>query len=56
MAPHVGFGRVLLAFGLVIAVVGLVWMLAPSLPWLSRFPGDPRTERENVRHYFPPVT
>ena len=53
MTDHAGFGWVLLVLGLVIAGVGLVWMLAPSIPWLGRLPGDIRIERENLRSYFP---
>jgi hypothetical protein len=56
MSDHAGFGWVLLVLGLVIAGVGLVWILAPSIPWLGRLPGDIRTERENFRFYFPLVT
>jgi hypothetical protein len=36
--------------------VGLVWILAPSIPWLGRLPGDIRIERENFCFYFPLVT
>jgi hypothetical protein len=46
----------LLVLGLVITGVGLVWILAPSIPWLGRLPGDIRIERENFRFYFPLVT
>ena len=53
---HAGFGWVLLVLGLVIAGVGLVWILAPAIPWLGRLPGDIRIERENFRFYFPLVT
>jgi hypothetical protein len=56
MSDHAGFGWVLLVLGLVIAGVGLVWILAPSIPWLGRLPGDIRIERENFRFYFPLVT
>jgi len=56
MNDHGGFGWVLLGLGLVIAGVGLVWILAPSIPWLGRLPGDIRTERENFRFYFPLAT
>jgi hypothetical protein len=31
-------------------------MLAPSIPWLGRLPGDIRIERDNFRFYFPLVT
>lgn len=45
----------LLVLGLVIAGVGLIWILAPSIPLLGRLPGDIRIERENFRFYFPLV-
>ena len=56
MTDHAGFGWTLLVLGLVIAGFGLVWILAPSLPWLGRLPGDIRIERESFRFYFPLVT
>ncbi len=56
MSDHAGFGWVLLELGLGIAGVGLVWILAPSIPWLGRLPGDIRIEGENYRFYFPLTT
>jgi hypothetical protein len=56
MSDHAGFGWALLILGLVIAWVGLVWIFAPSIPWLGRLPGDIRIEGENCRFYFPLVT
>jgi hypothetical protein len=56
LSDHAGFGWVLLVLGLVIAGVGVVWILAPSIPWLGRLPGDIRIERDNFRFYFPLVT
>jgi hypothetical protein len=38
--------------GLVIAAIGLVWVLAPAVPWLGRLPGDIRIESGNFRFYF----
>jgi len=35
MSDHARFGWILLALGLLIAGVGLVWILAPSIPWLA---------------------
>ena len=46
----------LIALGLLICGIGVVWLLAPSIPWLGRLPGDIRIERENVRFYFPLAT
>jgi hypothetical protein len=56
MSNSSGFGWLLLIVGLLIGGIGLVWILAPSIPWLGRLPGDIRIERENFRFYFPIVT
>ena len=56
MTDHSGFGWMLLVLGLVSAGIGLIWILAPSIPWLGRLPGDIRIERDNFRFYFPLVT
>jgi hypothetical protein len=53
---HAGFGWALLVLGLILAGFGLIWILAPSIPWLGRLPGDIRIEGENYRFYFPLVT
>jgi len=39
-----------------IAVIGLVSLFAPSIPWLGKLPGDIIIERENFRFYFPLAT
>mgnify|MGYP001075639252 CR=1 FL=1 len=46
----------LIFLGAVIMIVGLVWLLAPQVPWLGRLPGDIVIERKNFRFYFPIVT
>lgn len=47
-------GRLLLTLGLVLVVLGLVWLYAPGLlGWFGRLPGDVRIEREGFRFYFP---
>ena len=51
-----GFGWMLVIVGLVIAGLGLIWVLAPNLPRLGRLPGDIVIGRENSRFYFPIVT
>ena len=47
---------VLILVGLVIAGIGVVWSLTPSIPWLGKLPGDIAVERENYRFHFPVVT
>jgi hypothetical protein len=57
MSENTSLGWGLLVLGLVLAGVGLAWVLAPSLlSWLGRLPGDIRIERENFGLYFPLVT
>ena len=51
-----GFGWMLIVGGLVVAGIGLIWILVPSLPRLGRLPGDVVIERGDGRFYFPIVT
>ena len=46
----------LIIIGVLIAVIGLVWLFAPSIPWLGKLPGDIVIERESFRFYFPVTT
>ena len=46
----------LIVIGILIVGIGLVWLVAPSIPWLGKLPGDIVIERENVQFYFPVVT
>jgi len=49
-------GWVLIVVGVLIAVIGLTWLITPSIPWLGKLPGDIVIERENFRFYFPLAT
>ncbi len=50
------FGWILVIAGLVIAGIGLIWVIAPGLPMPGRLPGDIVIERPNSRFYFPVMT
>lgn len=39
-------GWFLVVAGLIIVGIGVVWLLAPSIPWLGKLPGDISVERE----------
>ena len=54
--PLDSFGRLLLVVGVLIAIVGVVFMLGGRIPWLGSLPGDLSYERGNTRFYFPIVT
>ncbi|AJE02838.1 DUF2905 domain-containing protein [Geobacter pickeringii] len=51
-----GFGRSLIAMGLVIALIGVVLTFAGKIPWLGRLPGDIYIRRSNFTFYFPLAT
>jgi hypothetical protein len=48
------FGRLLVIFGVVLAVVGFLMMLGPRLPFrIGRLPLDFHYQRDNFSFYFP---
>lgn len=49
-------GWILVIIGVVVAGVGVIWMIAPSTPWLGKLPGDIVIEREKFHFYFPLTT
>ena len=49
-------GWLLLVVGVVIALIGLVWLAASQIPSLGRLPGDLVYEGKSTRVYFPIVT
>ena len=48
-------GRLLIALGLLLLIVGLAWPYLSKLPF-GRLPGDIIIEREHSRFYFPLVS
>jgi hypothetical protein len=49
-------GKVLIAFGLLIVLAGLVLLLVGRVPWIGRLPGDIHYQRGNFTFYFPLAT
>jgi len=49
-------GKVLVGFGLLIALLGVVLLVAGRVPWLGRLPGDIYVRRGNWAFYFPLAT
>lgn len=48
--------KLLIGIGVVLVVIGLVWLAAGRFFPLGRLPGDIVIEKENVRFHFPIVT
>ena len=53
MSDPLGIGRTLLFLGIVLALVGLLLMFVPRVPWLGRLPGDFSFGGEGWRVYIP---
>ncbi len=49
-------GKLLIVFGVVLALVGGLLMLVGKVPFLGRLPGDIVVRRENWSIYFPLTT
>lgn len=49
-------GRLLIIFGLMIAALGVILILAGRVPWLGRLPGDIYIQRGHWTFYFPLAT
>jgi hypothetical protein len=49
-------GKILMAFGLLIALAGVVLVLVGRVPWVGRLPGDIHIQRGNFTFYFPLAT
>ena len=54
------FGKILLGFGLLMVILGIVLIAGSSMswkvPWLGRLPGDIYIRRNNWTFYFPLAT
>jgi hypothetical protein len=46
-------GRLLIVVGVILVILGAVFLLAPKLPWLGRLPGDLSFTRGNFSFYLP---
>jgi hypothetical protein len=51
-----GLGKMLIVFGVIMAAVGVVLLLAPKIPWLGKLPGDITYRGERFTFYFPLAT
>ncbi|MGH7313470.1 MAG: DUF2905 domain-containing protein [Candidatus Rokuibacteriota bacterium] len=49
-------GKLLIVFGLLIAGMGVILLLAGRVPWIGRLPGDIYIQRGNWTFYFPLAT
>ena len=46
-------GKTLLLFGVVLIILGTIFLLVGKLPFFGRLPGDIVIQRKNIVFYFP---
>ncbi len=49
-------GKVLMLFGLILFILGAVFLLGAKVPWLLRLPGDIYVQKKNFTFFFPITT
>jgi hypothetical protein len=49
-------GKMLIIFGAVLVLIGIILTFAGGIPFLGRLPGDIHVKRDGVEFYFPIVT
>ncbi len=53
MAPFEELGKLLLVFGVIIIVIGLLLLFVGKIPFIGKLPGDILIQRKNFTFYFP---
>ena len=51
-----GFGKTLIYIGILLVVIGVLFLFGAKMPWLGRLPGDLIIERGGSTFYFPLTT
>ncbi|OGW83965.1 MAG: hypothetical protein A2987_06365 [Omnitrophica bacterium RIFCSPLOWO2_01_FULL_45_10] len=49
-------GKTLILFGIVLIVIGIIFMLGGKLSWFGRLPGDIFIQKKTLIFYFPITT
>lgn len=50
------FGKSLIFLGIVLALVGIIFVFGGKIPWLGHLPGDIYIQKDRFTFYFPLVT
>ncbi len=50
------FGKLFIFIGLLLVVIGFVFVLGNKIPFIGKLPGDIVIERRNFNFYFPITT
>jgi len=50
------FGKIFIYLGLLLIVIGILFIVGPKIPYIGRLPGDIYIKKENFVFYFPLMT
>ena len=56
MSPLGSLGKILIFIGVILAGIGVIFILGDKIPWIGRLPGDIYIKRDKVTFYFPIMT
>ena len=56
MGEFGAFGKMLIFFGVILIIVGGLFLLGGKIPLLGRLPGDIAVQKKNFSFYFPITT
>jgi len=48
--------KTLILFGAILVILGLIFLIAPKIPYLGKLPGDIYIKKEKFTFYFPIAT
>ncbi|PIU41970.1 MAG: DUF2905 domain-containing protein [Candidatus Omnitrophica bacterium CG07_land_8_20_14_0_80_42_15] len=49
-------GRTFILFGMILVVIGIIFVLGVKIPWVGKLPGDIYVQKKNFTFYFPLAT
>ena len=56
MSGFEGIGKIIIIAGVIMVVLGLIFVLGDGIPFLGKLPGDILIKKNGISFYFPVVT
>jgi hypothetical protein len=56
MGEFSAFGKILIGLGILMIIIGGLFVIGGNIPFLGRLPGDIAIQRKNFSFYFPITT
>jgi len=56
MGEFGSFGKLLIIFGVILIIIGGLFLIGNKIPFIGKFPGDIAVQKKNFRFYFPITT